>query len=336
MIGNELIHRRNVLLFILMGSFYLVQVMINVFIEGLASVFPPVFLFIIVGLLLLTMILRKVNPRVTMYAMVCCTYVYFSFLLTDSPYLVNYLFMWLGLPLGAIYQNYRVVLLAFTASMILNYYSFFYLHQQIFPNVVRGDFVYLVLFGVFVTTFLMTFIHMTLRLWRDVRETNEKLQELAFHDPLTGAANRILLKKEFAERKKRKVDSIALLFFDMNDFKYINDTYGHDVGDQLLEKVVSRVSRELQNSDILCRLGGDEFVILLSNRDKNELDGLSAQIQSVLEEPMNINRHMIQVSASIGTAYTTEVSNSDLEKMIKVADGDMYDSKRRRTRGQIL
>lgn len=333
MIGNELIHRRNVRLFILMGSFYLVQVLINVFIEGLASVFPPVLLFIIVGLFLVTMILRKVDPRVTMYAMVSCMYVYFSFLLTDSPYLVNYLFMWLGMPLSAIYQNYRVVLLAFTTSMILNYYSFFYLHKEIFPNVDRGDFVYLALFGVFVTAFLLMFIHMTLRLWQDASEANERLQELAYHDPLTGAANRILLKKVFAERKKRKVDSIALLFFDMNDFKYINDTYGHDVGDQLLEKVVSRVSRELQNSDILCRLGGDEFVILLSNRDKIELDVLSRQIQSVLEEPLNINHHMIKVSASIGTAYTTEVVNSNLEDMIRVADGDMYDSKRRRTKG---
>lgn len=202
MIGNELIHRRNVRLFILMGSFYLVQVLINVFIEGLASVFPPVLLFIIVGLFLVTMILRKVDPRVTMYAMVSCMYVYFSFLLTDSPYLVNYLFMWLGMPLSAIYQNYRVVLLAFTTSMILNYYSFFYLHKEIFPNVDRGDFVYLALFGVFVTAFLLMFIHMTLRLWQDASEANERLQELAYHDPLTGAANRILLKKVFAERKK--------------------------------------------------------------------------------------------------------------------------------------
>lgn len=142
MIGNELVHRRNVLLFILMGSFYLVQVMINVFIEGLGSVFPPVLLFIIVGHLLLTMILRKVDPRVTMYAIVSCTYVYFSFLLTDSPYMVNYLFMWLGLPLSAIYQNYRLVLLAFTTSMILNYYSFFYLQLEIFPNVVSSIDVY--------------------------------------------------------------------------------------------------------------------------------------------------------------------------------------------------
>ncbi len=153
MIDNELIHRRNILLFNLMVAFFFIQVTINIAIEGLASVFPPAFLFISVGILLLTMILKKVYPRVIMYVMITCTYIYFYFLLIDSPYLVNYLFMWLGLPLSAIYQSSRVVLLAFTGSMILNYYSFFYLHEDIFPNVVKGDFVYLVLFGVFSTGF---------------------------------------------------------------------------------------------------------------------------------------------------------------------------------------
>lgn len=143
MIGNEIIHRRNKLLFSLMVAFFYIQVTINIVIEGLASVFPPAFLFIIVGILLLMLIVKKVNPRVIMYVMIFCTYIYFYFLLTDSPYLVNYLFMWLGLPLSAIYQSYRVVLLAFTVSMIINYYSFFYLHEEIFPNVVKGDFVYL-------------------------------------------------------------------------------------------------------------------------------------------------------------------------------------------------
>jgi diguanylate cyclase (GGDEF)-like protein len=329
MISNEIIHHRNVVLLTLMGSFYFVQVTINVFVEGFASVFPPVFLFIIVEILLLTMILKKVNPRVTMYAMVSCTYVYFSFLLTDSPYLVNYLFMWLGLPLSAIYQNYQVVLLAFTFSMVLNYYSFSYLHQEIFPNVVMGDFVFLVLFGVFATAFLLTFIRMTLRLWQEAREANDKLQELAYYDPLTSAANRLLLKKEFEDRKDRNVESIALLFLDMNNFKYINDTYGHDVGDQLLEKVVSRIRGELQDSSLLCRLGGDEFVVLLSDIGKRKLVALSEQIQSALQEPISIHQHNIKVSASIGISYTTEIANADLESMIRVADGDMYDAKRR-------
>jgi hypothetical protein len=185
MIGNELIHRLNVLLLSLMATFYFVQVTINISIEGLASVFPPAFLFITVGILLLMMILKKVNPRVIMYAMITCTYIYFYYLLNDSPYLVNYLFMWLGLSLSAIYQSYRLVLLAFKGSMIINYYSLFYLHEEIFPNLVKGDFVYLVLFGVFSTAFLLTFIHMTLRLWKETKEANDKLQEIAYHDPLT-------------------------------------------------------------------------------------------------------------------------------------------------------
>lgn len=255
MIGNEIIHRRNIILFTLMVAFFTIQVTINIFIEGLVSVFPPAFLFITVGILLLMMILKKVNPIVIMYVMITCTYIYFYYLLTDSPYLVNYLFMWLGLPLSAIYQSYRVVLLAFTGSMILNYYSFFHLHEEIFPNVVKGDFVYLVLFGVFSTAFLLTFIHMTLRLWQETKEANDKLRVIAYHDPLTGAANRLLLKKKFDKLKESKVDSIALLFMDMDKFKYINDTYGHDVGDQLLAKVVSRVKRRTEGVGFTLSIG---------------------------------------------------------------------------------
>lgn len=123
---------------------------------------------------------------------------------------------------------------------------------------------------------------------------------------------------------------------DMNKFKYINDTYGHDVGDQLLEKVVSRVRGELRESDLLCRLGGDEFVILLSNIDHKELEGLSIRIQFSMDQPLSINNHSIQVSASIGSSYTTEVSHVNLDTLIKKADEDMYMAKRKGTQGQAL
>ena len=233
MLGNELIHRRNLILFILICVFYFVQVVINIFIEGLASVFPPAFLFIVFGLILLLLIYKKVNPKITMYVMISCMYIYFYFLLNDSPYLVNYLFMWLALPLSAIYQNSRVVVIAGLASIILTCYSFFYLHDEIFLNVGMEDFVYLVLFGVLTTTFLLIFI-------QKIREANDKLQELAYHDSLTGAANRFLLKEKFDLLKTSKVHSIALLFIDMDGFKKINDTYGHEVGDQLLQIIVLR------------------------------------------------------------------------------------------------
>lgn len=169
-----------------------------------------------------------------------------------------------------------------------------------------------------------------------VKEANAKLQELAYHDPLTGAANRLLLKKKFDRLKETKVESIALLFIDMNGFKSINDTYGHEVGDQLLEKVVSRVDDVLRDSDLLCRLGGDEFVILSSNLDNLLLESLSERIQHALEKPMNFHHQMIKVSASIGWSYTTEVSHADLENMIREADGAMYKAKGRDTWGQAV
>ena len=321
MIDEELMHRRNSILFILISFFYLIQVMINIFIEGLASIFPPAFLFTVFGIILILLIHKKVNPKITMYVMISYMYIYFYFLLKDSPYLVNYLFMWLALPLSAIYQNSRVVVMAGVASIILTFYSFFYLHHEIFPNVVKGDFVYLVLFGVFITTFLLTFIHKE-------KEANAKLQELAYRDPLTGAANRLLLKEKFHLLKRTKVHSIALLFIDMNGFKKINDTYGHEVGDQLLERIVSRLNGVLRDTDLLCRLGGDEFVILSSNIDNPILEKILKQIQLALEKPIILNHQMINVSASIGCYYTTEVLHADLEKMIKEADRAMYRAKR--------
>ncbi|WP_428912222.1 diguanylate cyclase domain-containing protein [Niallia sp. Krafla_26] len=321
MIDKELIHRRNSILFILISAFYLIHVTINSFIEGLASIFPPAFLFIIFGIILIQLIHKKVNPKITMYVMISFIYIYFYFLLNDSPYLVNYLFMWMALPLSAIYENSRVIVVAGVASIILTFYSFFYLHHEIFSNVGREDFIYLVLFGVFNTFYLFAFIH-------KARETNAKLQELAFHDPLTGAANRLLLKEKFNLLKRAKVHSIAILFIDMNGFKKINDTYGHEVGDQLLKEMVARVSGLLRDTDLLCRLGGDEFAILSSNIDNPILEKISRRIQFALEKPVVLNHQIINLSASIGWYYTTEVLNVDLEELIKEADRAMYRAKR--------
>ena len=153
------------------------------------------------------------------------------------------------------------------------------------------------------------------------------MQELAYHDPLTGAANRLLLKEKFDRLKDTKVDSIGLLFMDMNGFKKINDTYGHEVGDQLLEIIVLRLNGVLRDTDFLCRLGGDEFVILSSNIDNEILENKLKRIQATLEKPMVLNHQMINVSASIGWYYTTDVLAADLEKMIEEADIAMYRAK---------
>lgn len=227
--------------------------------------------------------------------------------------------MWLVLPLCAIYHVYQLVVVAGSLSSLLTVYAFFILHDEIFPNVGNEDFIYLIMFGVFTTVFLLIFIH-------KIREANAKLEELAYYDTLTGAANRLLLKKKFDSLKDSKVDSIALLFIDMNGFKQINDTYGHEVGDLLLKGVVSRLNG-VRATDLLCRLGGDEFVILLSNKNNQMLASLTAEIQSALEKPLTINHQTIKASASIGSSYTTEVANADLDKIIKEADKAMYKEK---------
>ncbi|HWK23971.1 MAG TPA: GGDEF domain-containing protein [Ureibacillus sp.] len=315
--SDEIIHRRNSILFILISVFYFIQVIINIIVEGLASVFPPVYLFIGFGMILTLLIYSKVQPKFTMVVMVSCIYIYFYFLIKDCPCLVNFLFMWLGLPFSAIYQYAIIVILAGIYSIMLTYYGFFHLHYEIFPNVQSVDFVYIVLFGIFTTTFLLIFIN-------KIRKANAKLQKLAYYDSLTGAANRLLLKEKFELQKEIKVHSLAILFIDMNGFKKVNDTYGHDVGDQLLEITVARLNGVLRGTDLLCRLGGDEFVILLSNLDKQVLENITARIQSELEKPIILNEQTITVSGSIGWSYTNDVSNADLDQMIKEADQAMY------------
>ena len=317
MIGNELMHRRNVILFLLVSVFYFIQLMVGLFIGGFGRVLTLGVFFIVFGLIPLVLIYKRVNPKITMYVMVISMYLFLSFLLNDSPYLVNYLYIWLALPLSAIYQKSRLVVLAGIASILITFYAFFYLHDEIFPNVAMEDFVYFVMFGVFTTTFLLIFIH-------KIREVNEKLQRLAYHDPLTGAANRLLLKEKFILLKSSKVHSIAIFFIDMNDFKKINDTYGHEVGDQLLERVVAKFNGVLRDTDLLCRLGGDEFVILSSNIDKPILECLLEQIHYALDKPIVLNQLTIKISASIGWSYTQEVAHADLENMIRDADRAMY------------
>lgn len=327
MIGYELMHRRNSILLLIISAYYFIHITVNIFVEGLASIFPPAYLFVVLGAILTMLIYKKVNPKITMYVIVSSVYIYFYFLLNDSPYLVNYLFLWIALPLSAIYQNSRVVVLAGIASIVLTFYAFFYLHDEIFPNVVEGDFIFLILFGIMVTSLLLFFI-------QKINEANLKLQQLAYLDPLTGAANRLLLKEKFNFLKTTKINSIGLVFIDMNGFKTVNDTYGHEMGDQLLEEIATRLKSELRDTDLLCRLGGDEFVILFTNLDNEKLEIVKNRIHRTLEEPMYLNQQTINVSASIGTYYTTDISQAVLETMLKEADKAMYKAKGRNLKGE--
>lgn len=315
MIHTESIHRRNTILLCLIVFYYIIQVSINIVVEGVASVFPLVFIFIGPVAFLYLLIIKKINPVITMYMVIILTYLYFFFLLTDSPYLINFLFMWLGLPLSAIYQNSRVLWLSVSCSILLSLYSVISLRDEIFGSAVGEDSFYFLLFGLFLIGFFL--------LMMKENRKGEHFKKLAYSDSLTGSANRNMM-LEYFETLKKKEESLALLFIDLDSFKQVNDQYGHDLGDRLLQKVTRRIGAEIAESDLLCRVGGDEFIILISDADERLVYSYINKINHALSLPFSIDEVNLYVTASIGKSEIVESKQANLQKMIQQADKEMY------------
>lgn len=165
--------------------------------------------------------------------------------------------------------------------------------------------------------------------------TQEQVHSLDFFDPLTGLPNRKMLKthidKKLASAQKNKTCS-AVIFLDLDHFKHLNDSLGHDIGDKLLIDFRKRLESCLRKGDIAARLGGDEFVVLLSlptfkNHDKTKIPTtIAKQILSTLDEPFLLSGNLYHVTASIGIAIIDENSEST-EDILKYADSAMYHSK---------
>jgi diguanylate cyclase (GGDEF)-like protein/PAS domain S-box-containing protein len=162
------------------------------------------------------------------------------------------------------------------------------------------------------------------------KSTEEKLERLAYHDPLTGLPNRAMfqesLNHELAVVKRRQIKS-ALMFIDLDRFKYVNDTLGHETGDQLLIKVASRLKSCVRDSDTISRLGGDEFTVILSDVDEvPHISYVASRMVELLQEVFLINGKEAYVGASIGISIFPDDSE-DLQTLIKNADVAMYRAK---------
>jgi len=172
-------------------------------------------------------------------------------------------------------------------------------------------------------------IGMMLLLLEDQIEHNK---HLALHDALTGLANRRLFEDRMAsalERSRRTGTQMALLLIDLNEFKQINDTMGHHVGDIVLQRVASTFAERVRRSDAVSRTGGDEFSVILeepTNREEAEQVGKS--LQQLLNEPLEIENRKVNVRVSVGIAIFPE-DGSDAESLFVAADLKMYDAKRR-------
>ncbi|WP_026111225.1 EAL domain-containing protein [Pseudoalteromonas ruthenica] len=163
-----------------------------------------------------------------------------------------------------------------------------------------------------------------------VKESQRKMEQLAYFDTLTGLANRTFFRMQLRKSMAladRGHYAFALFYFDLDEFKRINDTLGHDVGDQLLVEVARRLKNRLRTEDTIARLGGDEFAVLLSGIESHErAKEVANTIQRTLNQPIQLGNNEVIVSASIGITMAPDDSSEE-DQLLKHADLAMYEAK---------
>jgi diguanylate cyclase (GGDEF)-like protein/PAS domain S-box-containing protein len=161
------------------------------------------------------------------------------------------------------------------------------------------------------------------------KEAEAQIQQLAHFDPLTGLPNRLLLKDRcmqalsLADRSKQ---SVALMFIDLDHFKNINDSLGHQVGDDVLVKLARRLKAHVREQDTVARLGGDEFILLLPNADTIGAAQVADKLIQAAMTPLHIGQHELTVTPSIGIAIYPK-DGTDLDTLSRSADAAMYRAK---------
>lgn len=163
-----------------------------------------------------------------------------------------------------------------------------------------------------------------------IRERDAKLSQMAYFDNVTGLYNR----HYFMERLEQAVANslrygqvCCLMFIDLDNFKTVNDTYGHHVGDDLLREVAMHLTRVLRDNDIVCRLGGDEFAIILENT--RSMVGPSVMAQKIIEDlcrPMTLHGSIVRIGASVGISACPDNSTTTAD-LLRTADAAMYQAK---------
>ena len=165
-------------------------------------------------------------------------------------------------------------------------------------------------------------------------KADQQIQYLATHDALTALPNRALFMDRLDQavaRADRENNLIAVMFVDLDGFKAINDTHGHEVGDQVLKMVATGMRKRLRQSDTVARIGGDEFAIILNNAGKQkEVSNIANQIAQAVSMLQSVQGHAIQIGASIGIALYPQGTGESLTgtQILRSADDAMYRAKR--------
>ncbi len=167
-------------------------------------------------------------------------------------------------------------------------------------------------------------------LYRQLDDSNHELKALALHDVLTGLPNRRLLmdRLDLAIAQARRIkQSMAVLFLDLDDFKQINDTFGHDVGDAVMKIMADRLVATVRQVDTVARYGGDEFVIVLWELALDEnLSMLVLKLMQVIAQPFVIEDHSLRITVSIGASFYPQ-HGADGTSLMKSADLALHEAK---------
>ncbi len=162
------------------------------------------------------------------------------------------------------------------------------------------------------------------------RQAEERIRYMAHYDALTNLPNRTLLQDRLRQAlsfSRRNGTRVAVLFIDLDYFKHINDSLGHQVGDSLLQMVAVRLQQCLREGDSVARLGGDEFVLCLPlEGDSGDAAMIAQKVLDVLDRPFIVEGHELHVSSSIGISLYPE-DGSDVKTLMRTADTAMYDAK---------
>ncbi len=173
-------------------------------------------------------------------------------------------------------------------------------------------------------------IERTIRYAIDRKRAETELARLAHYDSLTGIPNRLLFNDRLdraLQRAERGDTPFALLYVDLDGFKSVNDTHGHDVGDKLVQGIAARLNQCIRRTDSVARIGGDEFTVLLEKvNSTNDTITIAQKIIDVIAEPFNINGQQMHVGSSIGIAVYPEAGR-DATTLLKHADMAMYEAK---------
>ena len=170
-------------------------------------------------------------------------------------------------------------------------------------------------------------------------EQEQASRHAAVHDPLTGLPNRVLFNDRLVHglaQARRHGWSLAVMFIDLNDFKKINDTYGHDAGDTVLKTIASRLTQRVRDDDTVSRHGGDEFLYLLTAvNDEGDLPAIAEKIIASIQEPCSVNVGDVSVHSSTGASVGIAIfpkNGNTAEILIQKADKAMYQAKTSKSR----